>query len=792
MVALWFTYVGAGAFTLWLTRRFVRPIPWPIGALLLALPLLFTGKAVLTGRLYGPADLYYTADPWKRVTAEQGVESVRNPILSDVAFQGFPWRAALKESAGRARLPLWNRFILAGNPLLGSGQAAAFHPSTLVALPLALPLSATLSSTFTIFLSLLCGAVYFRDLFPTWPPVLVGAVGWAFSTSLLFWNGYAEGLTLVFFPLLLSGVRRLAAKRTVPTAGLTAAALLLLLTGGQPETFFFCAAAAAVAFLWELRPHGWAAAKRSLSLAVVAAALAFLLSAPLVFPLVQSIRHSSEYAARRQTSGPTSGRQSVSAREAARRLLPAWLPFSHGIYGRSPVDWQRRDGSGEPLAYAGSVLFPLALVALTGRSDRPRGRSLFLGFALAGLLFGASAPGLLDFATRLPGFSLARNYRLVFLAGLGLSGLAAFGAAEAGRRRRALFTACAAAGLLLSGSFLLARGVFAERMLPPSFLREAFAFELVPVLALGFVAAIARRRTASIAAIAVALLAFQRAMEMGGTYPTLPASLLSPPLPTLSALPPTTEPYRVTAAGDVFRPNASALYGLEDVRGYDSIVLDRFAETYPLWCQAQWASFNRVDRLDAPFLAFLNVRFAIASPEAEVPRGWIERARGREMAVFENPRALPRAFAPRRLRFQPDPAPRLAAMKAAPDFGMDCWLSSPGTDRENGSARLFVRQDGADLLLRAAADTPALIATSVPDWPGWRVAIDGEKAPAVTVNHAFVGFHVPAGRHEVRLTYRPASVSWGIGAFALGLVACGALGVAGRRVSGGIPAPEAS
>src|SRR6185369_14438736 len=143
---------------------------------------------------------------------------------------------------------------------------------------------------------------------------------------------------------------------------------------------------------------------------------------------------------------------------------------------------------------------------------------------------------------------------------------------------------------------------------------------------------------------------------MGGVYPTLPASTLAPPLPALASVPLSSEPCRVVAAGEPLRPNGAALYRLEDVRGYESLVLDRFTDTYPLWSQAQPASFNRVADLSRPFLSFLNACWAIAGPDEPAPAGWREQARGSEMAIFENPRALPRAFVPRRLRRAADPA----------------------------------------------------------------------------------------------------------------------------------------
>jgi hypothetical protein len=410
---------------------------------------------------------------------------------------------------------------------------------------------------------------------------------------------------------------------------------------------------------------------------------------------------------------------------------------------------------------------------------------LFLGLAAAGLLLGASFPGLMDLVSRLPGFALAHNYRLVFLAGLGLSGLAALGAAEAQRSPRALAAAAALFAALLGLSFFLARGVLEDRGLAGPFVRAAFAAELAPVLLLALAAAATSRNGRHLAGIALLLLSAERSIEMGGTYPTLPARTLAPPLPTLSALPRgnTAEPFRIVAQGDVLRPNASALYGLEDVRGYESIALDRFVDTYPLWCRPQWASFNLVENLDTPFLSFLNVRFALAPPDAVAPAGWKETARGPEMALFSNPRALPRAFVPPRVGVASDSAAMLAAMRQTADFGEICWVEGSRPPEKNGRATVSAMEDGPDLSLRVDAAERALVATSVPDWPGWRAEVDGRQVPTLAVNHAFVGFYLDAGKHEVKLAYRPASFRNGLLLFWLGIAAALALS-SRRRISG--------
>jgi hypothetical protein len=244
---------------------------------------------------------------------------------------------------------------------------------------------------------------------------------------------------------------------------------------------------------------------------------------------------------------------------------------------------------------------------------------------------------------------------------------------------------------------------------------------------------------------------------MRDTYPTLPVHTLAPPLSILSALPKAADPYRIVAAGETFRPNAAALYGLEDVRGYESLVLDRFAETFPLWCRPQFASFNRVDDLARPFLSFVNVRYAIADPATPALPGWALVARTREGSVFENPRALPRAFVPRGLRVQPDPKRRLEEMESAPDLAEVAWLGLPPGEGVNGDAKLAAREVGTDLIVEADVHERALLATSIPDWPGWRAKDGSADVPLVTVNHAFVGFWLAPGRHVVRLHYLPSS-----------------------------------
>jgi len=785
-------YAASVAGAVALARRFVAPVSTRAALLLAVLPLAFTGRAFVTGSLYGPVDLYPPHVPWSGFVSGP-IPAPANPILSDLAFANIPWRAAVRESVANGRFPFWNRFVLAGSPLLASAQPGVFHPSTFLGLPLSLALSWTFSCTLTIFLALLAGFLCFRDFVSSEAAALVGAAGWGFSTYILFWAGWSVGPSTATFPLLVLALRRIARGERHGIA-LAATSVLLSLAGGHPESLFHTTAAAGAIFVADLlglaRLTGRRLA-RPVGAALAAGALATLLAGPQLFPLLAAIPHSAEYRERSTRLAAGASSQSVLAPEASRRLLPALLPFAHGIYGRSPVQAERGDGSGMPLAYAGSILFPLAGLGLLSRR---RGVATFGGVLAAGLLLGASFPGLLDLLTKLPGFALALNYRLVFLVPFGLAGLAALGAeaaSDAGRAgsRRLAVAALVSASVVGVAAFL-ASAVFRDRALPSGFLASSLAAELVPLAALALLSAAAAARAAASAGAArpallralipsaVLLLVVQRPAELAGVYPAEDAAPLTSPAATLDAVRPAgLRGGRVVAAGYDLRPNGSALLGLEDVRGYESIVLDRFADTYPLWCVPQAASFNRVDDLTRPFLSFLGARFAVAGPDADPPAGWTVAARTPKLAIFENPRALPRAFAPRSVAAVPDP---LSALATVQDYSETAWIAGPPAIHDNPPAHVDVRTAGPDVVLDVDAPAACLVATSVPDWPGWRAEVEreGERKGAiapelVTVNHAFVGLRVPPGRTRVRLVYRPPGFREGVVAWMAGFAVIG-------------------
>jgi len=78
------------------------------------------------------------------------------------------------------------------------------------------------------------------------------------------------------------------------------------------------------------------------------------------------------------------------------------------------------------------------------------------------------------------------------------------------------------------------------------------------------------------------------------------------------------------------------------------------------------------------------------------------------------------------------------------------------------------------------ARVSTIAATSVASWPGWRLTIDGDSAPLLSYNHAFLAFRAPAGQHVAVLRYWPRSFVHGLLLSGMTLLATLFLGVSRR------------
>ena len=724
-------YAVVASALLLLSHRFILPISRVAALILFLLPFVFTGHALVTSRVYGPVDLPYGSVPLNWMAKQYGLGAPHNGRLSDLYGQMIPWRKAVQWSLAHGEWPLWNPFMLSGDILAPAGQPTPYSPLMLLALLLPVPIGLTFSAAITHFMAALGTFLFAREIQSGSArrssefAALIAAVGWTCATSIVFFILWPLGVAWTWLPFVLLGVRR----ASLP---LLSAAFTLLLLSGHPETALhvvFIAAAYAVVMR----------SRRVLVNGVAAGLLALALSAVFILPILEAAPQTMEHATR--TGAYAESQRGVPSPQVLARLATDLFPYLHARewnFGTTPLD----------TAAVGSIILALAIFAVW--RVRSRETWFFGALALFGLLAHAEWAPLARLLQKLPLFDAALNERFSFAAAFALAMLAAMAMEHVDRSWRFLAIACA---IVAFGNVFILRSAFVSHA-PAEWGRYVVAAE---ICGLAIAALLAYLRAP--AYVLLALVVVQRLFSAGGIYHSFEQRAAYPPIPIFDALRNVREPFRITGHGTALLPGTSAMYELEDVRGYQAMTFRRYRETYSAWCIHQPVWFNRVDDLTRPFLSFLNVRYAITWDRDPPPPGWREAARQPGSLLLENTHVLDRVFIPRRVRVGYNAAETLSQMERETNFVERAWIEAPLAphERENGPGTIAFTNTAREYAIDANMQRAGWIVASLPAWKGWRAYIDDRRVETQFANHAFLGLYVPQGKHRVRLVFLPRS-----------------------------------
>lgn len=500
------------------------------------------------------------------------------------------------------------------------------------------------------------------------------------------------------------------------------------------------------------------------------------------------------------------------------------------------IDWGIKNYV-EGALYVG--ILPLAL-ALFGVWDAIRTRRsaslqydvIFAGLAVVSLtfMFGLPTYRLLYL---LPGINqLNSPFRWVFGVTVGVAILAGFGAQalaaqDSKQRARRFGYALVVAGLVILGGLAFSRVFF--NTLEPTLQRiidgmvkadEAFAdarmfysYQFKNVLALGLVTlgsgavfwaagnsggGVARTqymfRTRYIVSLqgwkilAIGLIAVDLMIASWGFNPASDPALLDftpPAVQWLLDKQAEGDPFRYTtleAPGQhaaILQPNATLRYGLDDVRGYDSIIPADYVAYMRATAPQNLLDFNRVAPLsttDIPNtdwrrLNLLNVRYLVAHASAEMPREMtlpIGRDPARYTPVYEDESvkiwqsgyAYHRVF----IYYTADAMPPVSEMPMIQYTHRDRWQYGDATITHDTGREKFIdtRHERAGWLV---------ISENYAD--GWRAFIrpigaddsEEESLPVTQILDNLQGIdlrNVPAGQYTIRVVYSPVSFQVGL------------------------------
>lgn len=690
-------------------------------------------------------------------------------ITAGAGFDGVtytvPAMATTHEAWRHGQLALWSDTIFGGSPHLGNLQTSAMYPFHLLSMPFSDVLGEHIEVTAHLLLLGVGMYLLGRRLGFARPAPLVMAVAMMWSGATLVRSALiVHILPLSWAPL---AMVLLHAVVTSPRPRRAAAGLGLvlwcLLAAGHPQSVLMAGLLLAGWTVGLVVQHrAW----RRVAWLAAAGGVTLLVAAPLLFALRQSMRAAAATA--RDDSVVQTPGFFVRFRELPRLILGE--PFS-GI--------DHILGDGERITYAGAVIVALALVGITDALRRRAWSLVALaatGLFAASLTFGLRSPTLRFARAFIPGFDQPRvsarwNWvlvaALIVLAGAGISRL---------RRQPSRVDGAVAGGATVA--FLV---------LQLGWLVDTEARNLLLWLAVGgLVGALAvvthARSRLAMAGMVVVLGVVELAIPIvevtdRGANTTSTAGYESPAAQWLSGQAGLTlavvdeiddERYLVAA----MRPNASTLYGVRSLDGYDggvSITRRWHAGLLQLIPTINDLTF----RAQAPIvlepepLARLGVRFVyfdLSRGDGSVLfPGWEMVQTDGEFEVYENPLWLGDAVAWYRTQVVADPEDAGNTLRndttELVDVGLVEQSSATLTCSGECAPDGFETSSPIDGTRSVTVELtePAIVAVHEQFDEGWTITVDGEAATPIAVDGVWTGVAVPAGSHRIELHYRP---SW--------------------------------
>lgn len=734
---------------------------------------VFLNRALLFGEVFLPAQLLRTLAPWNASTsAAQRIPW--NPLAYDAIGQFYPWRAFASYALRTGILPLWNPYSFCGAPFIANSQSAVFYPPNL--LYLVMPADRAFAVAALVHLCIAAAGMWLLLRFLGASPLggVVAGLAFAFCSWQVSWLQLPTFLdTACWLPFALLGTLRLVQTPSPRRAVALAAVIGLVLLAGHLQIAFYVLLATilAAAYLLALRIRqrvtaGGATGKaivRSAAWWLLALAIGTLGAAAQLLPAVELANRS------HRAAPPTpSGYAAYTAYAVPPQALATlFLPDVFGNPSRPDLPYRGTSQGGLPFNYAEGALYAslggLLLASIGAVSRRHRMAAVYFGcLAILALLLalGTRVDAVLYF--HVPGFGRSGSPgRALVLWAFGVAGLAGLGMDELVRgnvRLKQVLGAFAVITALWAAAIAYASG--SPGFYAPS---DANLWRQVGLFAAAFTALAAsaafRMRWAHWALVGVLIvdlvwqgIGYNATASPADVYPAAEAIRMAAQFAGHDRIAPINSDWSFNGPRAVLPPNASVVYRIRDVQGYDSLFPGRYKDF-----------MNHAARpaMDASPIEVGNMVFA------KNPYNPLLAAAGVRVIISTEPLSLPGA--------SENYADGVYVYALAHAKGRT-WME--GTTAGSASVRLL--EDGIDKVrveVHAAAPNTLHLADEM--YPGWHARVNGRPAAIALDEGVFRRVDVPAGTSLVEFVYEPESFR--IGLYLTMIAACGATAMAATR-----------
>lgn len=793
--------------------------------LLLLLLVVFFWPAVFTGRVLLPADLIFEIDPLWQPLAPEGYTHASNRVLSDQIYYVLPLETLTSRLLAETNLPLWNPHIRGGVPLLGNAQSAIFSPFNLVGYLFPLNSSHVIEAILHLLVAGLFMYLFAREVGCSRPGAMFAMVAFAFSGPMVLWVGYPISPVIAWLPAMMWTVERALVRRSslyVIACGLTIAAQFL---GGHPETSFHVMLAWAAYGLYRtITLEGWQLSRLfpQLIRIVVAGIIGVLLAAVQLLPFAEALLQSAMLATR-QAEASTGISMFLVKLFADWRQWPtavtALLPHYFGVpYDNSYL--YPYSNYIEQNAYVGIIPLTFAL-AVVGRSLKRRSHSkrpLVIFFALVAFISLGIALGLplLNGINTLPLFNITANRRMRLIYVFAVAMLAGVGLDEFRRGQRdfdrvtpRILALLALISLLLISTAYISLLIFEDDIIRlghdfvesqwgtpyysqplehyytqvenlytkrlASFLPTNVTMYLPILVALaGWVLYRIGKRLDAIVGVwtytALGLTLLDLFLTGMPFNPTIAPEHIFPTPGAVNFLQQDHGVYRVVGTGLTLYPNSCMIFGLSDVRGYETVVTRRYSDLVDSIEDHYRHGINSLfTSADAALLDLLNVKYVLT--DQEMSGRWELVFEGAsDMKVYRNQQVLPRAFVVHHAEVVRSADESLMRVTDSNfDFRESVVLEDspagweePAEQPATSTAQIVAYEPNRlEVLVDNASDGWLVLTDTYA--PGWKATLDGEERRIYVADHAFRAVSVPAGTHRIEFVYQPLSFTIGLG-----------------------------
>lgn len=732
----------------------------------------------------------------------KGNDQVLSSIGADTWSQFFYWRRFAYATLGHGELPLWNPYVFSGTPYIAGIQSAIFYPLNILYLLFDTPFAINLSITIHCFLASLFTYLFARYIDIGRIGSILSAITFTYGAP-YFFHIYPGHLSIVsavvWLPLMFLGMEALLRKKDIKYAVLGGLALSMQLLAGHPQYVFYSTIAVSLYFFIhlvvtkELRGSIW--------LFLIGFGLFVItgisLSAVQLLPTFEL----TQYSVREALSYEWVSTFSLPPEKLITLLLPDFFGNMLNVpyWGKSYL-W-------EMSVYLGVI--PLAMVAAGILLDRSKHVFIFSLIAAISLILalGKYTPLLMALYNYVPGFAVFRGLsKFVFIFAFASSMIAGYGLEKVVRLAQEkspkiqyvssflvatalVFISLGIVGHLYGYEFwksIIGAYITGEdryEPLPPltdDFVNGARAVvfmtilktSILSILLAGVLFIWPRVKKLPIQSLIISVLALTviDLWTFGSRYVvTFDPKAVSINMKLKTFLKSDKEPFRV-ATPISHLLNMGMLEGIENVGGYDVIVLKDYSEfiNFAQGLPVDEPNIAMTIQGVSPMLDLLNVKYYVLEPTMNIPLPGFDLVfQNERYKVYRNNEALPRSFVvhdtwvikDRDAIFQHMASPRFDPTSHA--IIEETIDTVPFHPTVRSPLPRIIEHSPNRVTAEAYLREPGLLVLADAYYPGWKAFVDGKETKIYRANYVMRGVHVPKGQHVIQFRYDPLSFKVG-------------------------------